>query len=1185
MSFTHLHVHSEYSLSDGSIRISQLLERVKELGHDAVAITDHGNMHGAVEFYGQAKNAGIKPIIGCEIYQQGNPLIRKLDPEGPKFHLVLLVKNIRGYRNLIKLTSDSHLESTESIPVTSEEMLDSLSDELIALSACQRSEFGLLVRRLREKYDEGQPLDLTTKKLPESCQHLYGLLEQHIATMHHRFGIGNYYIEMIDNNLPGQRQFLEDQANVAKHFKLPLICSADAHYIDSDFRQAHDIFLAIKNDLTITKLYRRNMNARFHLLDNDEVEELYGKYPEAIANTAKVASQCNLELSFGTYHLPELDGEPAKVLRDLAVAGLQQRLPQIDEQYRERLEHELQIIIRMKFASYFLIVHDFINWARQQGIPVGPGRGSGAGSLVAYVLRITDVDPMPHNLLFERFLNPERVSMPDFDIDFCQWRRDEVIDYVINKYSNQNVAQITTFGKMNAKAVIRDVGRVLEIGYKTIDSIARLIPNELGITLEQAREREPRLNEEINKDNFFQELFSYAQKLEGLNRHTSVHAAGIMISDAPISNYVPVYKDEDGRLVTQYEMKNAEQAGLVKFDFLGLKTLTVIDQAVKLVRTQKKKDFAIENLPLNDDVVYQQISTGNTGAIFQLEGHGMRQLLKRLRPSSFDDLVATIALFRPGPLGSGMVTSFIKRKHGDEKIDYLLPQLEGILCDTYGIIVYQEQVQKIAATLANYSMGEADILRRAMGKKKPQEMKQQKARFIDGCLANKIAENKATKLFELMAKFAEYGFNKSHSTAYGVISYQTAYLKTYFPAQFMAATMTCDADITDKIAVHLEDCRQLNIEIKQASINDSVGEFVSTNDRQITFGLSAIKGLSETTIEMIVNERNKNGKFKSLADVVSRLPLHKISKKGLVPLIKAGCFDELSVSRQKATDKIPKLMKHSNEIFDDRLPGKYQPSLFKDFDNNLAPLEQEVSGSAISCLSELFDEWQLTGGFLSDHPLNYYQDDLKMLGSSSFKELDKARVGEEKAVIALLCGVSARLTKNNVRVSYLKFDDGSISQEIRLFDDENNNGNGDTNDKGAKNDNDDNSDKITIPSPPCLVWLRIKVEKFNNKTEKTLKIKKLKTLHEMRSERVQEIIICLSEKQTANAKQVVAELEKLLNNKEKTGNIAVSFILRLNGLTLQLTPSSLKIDLDDDLLFRLQTLSDCGIRIEYQRLF
>ena len=1171
MSFTHLHVHSEYSLFDGSIRIDQLLKRVKELGHEAVAITDHGNMHAAIEFYGQAKEAGIKPIIGCEIYQQGNPQVRDLDPQGPKFHLVLLVKNICGYRNLIKLTSASHLESEEVIPVTSEEMLDSLSGELIALSACQRSEFGFLVRKLREKYGKDQPLDLT-KQLPESCQPLYELLKQHVATMHRRFGVENYYIEMIDNNLPEQKQLLADQAIVAQHFELPLICSADAHYLDRDFRQAHDIFLAIKNDLTISKLYRRDMNARFHLLDNDEVEQLYGKYPDAIANTAKVASQCCLELSFGTYHLPELEGDPAKVLRELATAGLQQRLAEVSEQYLQRLDYELQVIIRMKFASYFLIVHDFINWARQQGIPVGPGRGSGAGSLVAYVLRITDVDPLPHNLLFERFLNPERISMPDFDIDFCQWRRDEVINYVIDKYSNHNVAQITTFGKMNARAVIRDVGRVLEIGYKKVDNIARLIPNELGITLKQALEREPRLQKEINKDNILQDLFSYAKDLEGLNRHTSVHAAGIMISDAPISNYVPVYKDEDNRLVTQYEMKNAERAGLVKFDFLGLKTLTVIDCAVKLVRIHKNNNFTIENILLDDRKVYQQLSTGNTRAIFQLEGYGMRNLLRRLRPSSFDDLVATIALFRPGPLRSGMVDNFIARKHDNKKINHLLPQLENILGDTYGIIVYQEQVQKIAATLANYSMGEADILRRAMGKKKPQEMAQQKSRFIDGCLANNIDKNKADELFELMAKFAEYGFNKSHSTAYGLISYQTAYLKTHFPAQFMAATMTCDADNTDKISTHIEECQQLGIAVKRASINDSDRGFTPIHDRQIVYGLGAIKGLSSATIEIIVAERKKNGQFKSLADVVNRLPLHKITKKSLVPLIKAGCLDELSVSRQKAIANIQELMTYSNKIFDDRLPGKRQQLLFKDFDNNLSPLEHKVRGSGVSCLEDLLDEWRLTGGFLSGHPLSYYKQDRQILNARSLKYLARSP-DKEASVIALLHEVSSRFNKDKELVNYLKIEDLSLCRELALSKPEP--------EPQSAPEPKPEPKELSIPTPPCLVWLKISLEQQKGGWAK-LKVKDVKPLSEVRADKVRRIVIHIHNNPAMNVEQVVAELKELLKPKEKQGNTTVSLMLHINNVKLRLTPLPDKIDLSDELLFQLQTLTNTKSSVSYE---
>ena len=790
-SFAHLHVHTEYSLFDGSIKITQLLERVKSLGHDAVAVTDHGNMHAAIDFYEKAHAAGIKPIIGCEIFLRGQPETAALNKEQAKpFHLVLLAASNTGYHNLIKISSGGYLKTAEVVPVVPEELLDEHSEGLIALSGCQLGELGHLVQKLQAHCGNELALD----NLPATCMPAYRALEQYVATMQRRFGDDNYFVEMIDNGLPEQRALLAAQAQVAEHFNLPLVCTADAHYIDRDFRAAHDIFLAIKNDLTFSDIERGNSKAHFHLLDNEEVVEYYGDFPDALANTVKIAERCNVTLKFDEYHLPTLAGDPAQELSRCAHEGLQQRLAKVadltDKQrqaYNERLAYELQVITEMKFPGYFLIVHDFIDWAKKQDIPVGPGRGSGAGSLVAYALRITDIDPVVHGLFFERFLNPERVSMPDFDIDFCQWRRDEVIKYVIERYSADNVAQITTFGKMNAKAAVRDVGRVLEISYTKVDRLARLIPNEIGMTLDKALQKEPRLQEEITNNDEYRELMEFAKKLEGLSRHASVHAAGIMISDAPITDYVPVYLSEEGHLITQYEMKNAEQTGLVKFDFLGLKTLTIIAEAVKFIHQQYDKNFDLDTIPLDDQKVYRAISEGHTTGIFQLESHGMTRLLQKLKPSNFEDIVATIALFRPGPLGSGMVDDFIDRKHGKKPIVHLLPQLENVLKDTYGVIVYQEQVQQMAAMLANYSLGEADLLRRAMGKKKPAEMARQQSRFVEGCVQNDIDKQKAIELFDLMASFAEYGFNKSHSTAYGLISYQTAYLKANYPVPFMAA--------------------------------------------------------------------------------------------------------------------------------------------------------------------------------------------------------------------------------------------------------------------------------------------------------------------------------------------------------------------------------------------------------------
>ena len=724
----------------------------------------------------------------------------------------------------------------------------------------------------------------------EECQDIVTALNAHVAFMKDCYG-DDYYIELIDNNLSMQKAMLPLLVELAHHYKLPIVATADSHYLNPEDDEAHSVLTSVKNDLKQSDIARRNKEAQFHVFTNDEMIDKYGRWSEALDNQSKIAEQCHVELTFGTYFLPKFELEGSEDINDalkrLSAEGLEDRLvtlrkqygPEFDKEaekaYWDRLDFEIGIIVKMGFPGYFLIVQDFINWAKDHDIPVGPGRGSGAGSLIAYALRITDLDPLKFNLIFERFLNPERVSMPDFDVDFCQERRDEVIQYVTRKYGADNVAQITTFGKMKAKAALRDVGRVLELGYSKVDRIAKLIPNELDITLKEALEREPRILEEAKKDDVIDKMVELALKLEGMCRHTSVHAAGVVISEGGMDNYVPVYKSEDGVLITQYEMKNAEKVGLVKFDFLGLKTLTVIQKAVKLIQKSKDPKFNIETIDIESKPVYDLVSSAASVGIFQLESSGMQALLSKLKPSRFEDIIAVVALFRPGPLGSGMVDDFIERKHGRQEIEYLHPNLETILDDTYGIILYQEQVQKIAASLASYSLGEADLLRRAMGKKKPEEMAKQKVRFISGCRKNKVDEAIAEELFDLMAKFAAYGFNKSHSAAYGLVSYQTAYLKAFYPAEFMAAIMTCDLDNTDKLVRYIEECRRMNFKIFPPDINRSKLEFDVPCEKAVGYGLAAIKGVGGASLEAIIKERETNGKYESLTDLAKRINLQK----------------------------------------------------------------------------------------------------------------------------------------------------------------------------------------------------------------------------------------------------------------------------------------------------------------------
>lgn len=1159
--FAHLHVHTEYSLFDGSIKVEQLLEKVKNLGHSAVAVTDHGNMHAAIDFYEKAHAAGIKPIIGCEVFCYGQPASAQLSQEKPRpFHLVLLAANNVGYHNLIKISSGGYLKTEEVVPVVPEELLDAHSEGMIALSGCQLGEFGYLVQQLQAHCGKQLVLD----ELPNSCLPAYQLLEQHIAIMQRRFGADSYFVEMIDNGLPKQRELLAAQAQVAEHFDLPLVCSADAHYIDRDFRAAHDIFLAIKNELTLSDIERGNSEAHFHLLANEEITKYYSDFPEAIANTVKIAERCNVELKFGKYHLPTLAGDPAQELGHCAREGLQQRLAKYDkltdkqrQEYDERLEYELQVITDMKFPGYFLIVYDFIDWAKKQNIPVGPGRGSGAGSLVAYALRITDIDPVVHGLFFERFLNPERVSMPDFDIDFCQWRRDEVIKYVIERYTADNVAQITTFGKMNAKAAIRDVGRVLEISYKKVDRLARLVPNELGMTLDKAFQKEPRLQEAIDQDNDYRELMEFAQKLEGLNRHTSVHAAGIMISDAPITDYVPAYRSEDGHLITQYEMKNAEQTGLVKFDFLGLKTLTIIAQAVNFIHTQCEENFDLDTIPLNDTKVYREISEGHTTGIFQLESHGMIRLLQKLKPSNFEDIVATIALFRPGPLGSGMVDDFIDRKHGKKAIEHLLPQLETVLKDTYGVIVYQEQVQQIAAMLASYSLGEADLLRRAMGKKKPEEMAQQQSRFVDGCVQNGIEKTKAVELFNLMASFAEYGFNKSHSTAYGLISYQTAYLKVNYPAQFMAAVMTFDCDYGEKTFRYVNECKRLGITLLPPSINDSEGQFLprATQPSSVVFGLSAVKGMSFNAIKVVQQERDAHGKFKTMTDFIKRVDLSKVGKKNFELLAVTGCFDAFNVDRTYLYKNSNMLVKHNEEIHGEK--KQRQMTLFDSAAHDMHTLQKKFATEGVpsASLATLITEKRRLGAYLSKHPLSFYRSDREFFRTTKLEALTITQ--SDVQVLAVLNDVSERMSKNQRRILWLTLEDETTTREVALF----------------END---------VPVPPIytVVLVKLRIEKtFNNSP--SLTVKEVNPISKVRCQHIKKVYLRLCSKEMAHEPAIALQrLEKICAN--NIGNTPLHFVLCYPKIRFTLT-STTRIDMNDEVLFQLQSLPNLECVIGYPR--
>ncbi|MFK7874098.1 MAG: DNA polymerase III subunit alpha [Oligoflexales bacterium] len=1042
--FVHLHVHSEYSLQDGCIPIKALIQKAKDLGHTHVALTDHGQMHGAVEFYQTAKAQGLTPVIGCEVYTKGTEETEECQKEWVAplegFHLVVLAKNTQGYKNLMKISSAGYMSTEErkNIPVVPEETLQQYRGDLVVLSSSVMGELGCLLQALRMRLG-AREIDFSGEE-PESFA-----LRAYAKKMKDRYG-DDFYVELVWNNLPGQDELLRDSSAFADFFGFSCVATGDVYYLDADFAETHTLAVAMKNSLTFKRISHRQRDARFHFLNKDEFFQTYDKWPQAISNTIEIAEKCSdVEIQMDTYHFPRLPlgGEnPSDALVRLSKEGLEARFTQLaplygdtlndtkKQEYYNRLEYELQVIIQMGFPDYFLIVQDFINWAKEQGIPVGPGRGSGAGSLVAYALKITDLDPLPYTLIFERFLNPERVSMPDFDVDFCQWRREEVIQYCIKKYGRDKVAQITTFGRMNAKAVVKNVGRAMNLRYSMMDRFTKLFPNDLGLTLAKALDQEPKILEMMNEESVLKDCMDSARKLEGLASHSSVHAAGVIISDGPMTDYIPVYSTDGEGMITQYEMKPAEKVGLVKFDFLGLKTLTVIQKAIDII----PEDLDIAAIPLDDDKVFKMVSTGHTVGIFQLESLGMMQLIRKLQPSSFEDVIALVALYRPGPLGSGMVDSFVERKHGREKIVCLHISIEPILRETYGLILYQEQVQKIAAILANYSLGEADILRRAMGKKIPEEMAKQRDRFLEGARENEIDEDLAAQIFDLMAEFAKYGFNKSHSAAYGLVSYQTAWLKTHYPEHFMAAIMTCDMDNTDKLIRYMQDCRRMNFEVVQPCLNQSELEFHVEKKKTIRFALAAIKGIGSGVLEPLIAERNKGGVFLSVADLCRRCHLGRLGKKNFQTLILAGVLDDFKVPRYKLLEISNDIVAYSAQCHEDKTQG--QKSLFDDkVEEAVAPwgIALENCSEPIVRYEDLFEEKRLIGMFLTGHPYEFYQPLTRAFSNEKLNSLHKLQKRTEVYFVALLGSVSQRRTKKGRLMSYVPLEQADMSLEAVMF--------------------------------------------------------------------------------------------------------------------------------------------------------
>ncbi len=1022
--FVHLHIHTQYSLLDGANRIDDLIASAVEYGMPALAITDHGNMFGAIEFYQKARKAGVKPIIGCECYVAPNARTEKTGgAHDSAYHLILLTRNIDGYRNLMRLVSLGYTEGFYYKPRIDKEALRQYSGGLIGLSACLKGE---VPKKLLAKDKDGA----------------------REAALEYREILGpeNFYLEIQDNGLEEQKELNRLLAELSHELNIPLAATSDCHYFKKSDSRAHEALLCIQTGKTMSDPSRmRFQTDEFYFKSPAEMESAFEFYPEAVRNTVTIAERCNLKLDFDQYHLPHYvvpDGYTKEgYLDELARRGLEKRLKTVKGDtaaYWKRLEEELRIIKSMGFAGYFLVVWDVINYARSRSIPVGPGRGSAAGSIAAYALQITDIDPLPYNLLFERFLNPERISMPDIDMDFCMDRRDEVISYVKEKYGADHVSQIITFGTMLAKGVIRDVGRVLDIPYGDVDKVAKLVPDALKITLKEALAQEPRLRELVKEDQRIAQVFEIAGSLEGLTRHASKHAAGVVISQEPLTDYTPLYRDADGAIVTQYAKDEIEKIGLVKFDFLGLRTLTVIDNAVKLINrgAPEEEAFGLSSLSLDepDPDTYKLLASGDTDGVFQFESSGMRDLLIRMKPERFEDLIVVNALYRPGPLQSGMVDDYIQRRRGAKQIVYDPPELEEILKNNYGVIVYQEQVMQIAVKLAGFSLGQADTLRKAMGKKKPEVMAKMKEQFLQGAAAKKIPAKKAEAVFENMEKFAEYGFNKSHAAAYALITYQTAYLKAHYKVEFMAALLSSEMDNTDKVVKYISDCRDMGIPVMPPDVNRSDAYF-TVDEGKILFGLAAVKNVGHSAIESIKQARSELGGFSSLYDFCRKVDLRRVNKRVIEGLIKCGAFDSTGVSRPKMMAALDKAMDGANQLAKERQAG--QTSMFDMMleDSGPAKINDEEYPAAAEWneAALLAFEKETMGFYVTGHPLARYEAEAKKFARNTSSELPELPDGRETAIMCVVRTRKVATTKKGDRMANLTVEDLQGTVEVIVF--------------------------------------------------------------------------------------------------------------------------------------------------------
>ncbi len=1028
--FVHLHLHTQYSLLDGAIKIPDLISKAKEFKMPAVAMTDHGVLFGAMEFYTSVQSSGLKPIVGCEVYVAPGSRHDRGGKNGDSRanHLILLCENYKGYKNLCKLVTLGFQEGFYYKPRVDRELIEKHNEGLICLSACLKGE---VADRIVRGDDDGA---------------------FRAAAWHKEvFGSDRYYLELQENGIDEQRKVNQKLIEFADKLQVGIVATNDCHYLDQRDHRAHEILLCIQTGKKLEDVNRMSFSSEQFYVKSPEIMAYdFRNYPQAIRNTLEISERCGLLLEFGQVHMPRFDLGTGETLRERfesdTKAGFEQRVGKLVglgamtekrlDDYRNRLSTEIKLIQDMGFSGYFLIVADFIKYAKSHDIPVGPGRGSAAGSLAAYCLGITDIDPIKYNLLFERFLNPERKSMPDIDVDFCTQGRDRVIEYVSGKYGKDCVAQIITFGRMQAKAVVRDVARVLGFPYADADQIAKLIPDALKMTLEKATKDEPRLKEMMDNSSEVKDLILTAKSLEGITRHASTHAAGVVISDKPLVERLPLYKGQNDETLTQFDMTWVEKIGLVKFDFLGLKTLTVLDRAIKLIRETQQHDFDINTIPYDDTTTFEMLSRGDTLAIFQLESSGMREVLTKFRPSVFEDLIAILALYRPGPLESGMVDDFINRKHGRTPIEYPLEQLESILKETYGVIVYQEQVMSIAKELADYSLGEADLLRRAMGKKKAAEMAEQKSRFEKGAAKNRIDPEKAAYIFDLMEKFAGYGFNKSHSAAYAMITYQTAYLKAHFPSEFMAAQLTCETGNPDKITTYISECRNMGIQILPPHVNDSFENFHVYNSK-IVFGLGAVKNVGENAVNSILEARREGGPFCGMYDFARRVDLRKVNKKVIESLIKCGAFDGMGPNRRSMLESIDSILDQAASFQREQSEGQF--NLFST--ECVVGSSSDLTDPPIAPLPEWDDllklsfEKDLIGFYVTGHPLMNFESIIREFTNSSTSRLINMSSSTLVRLPGMVKSIKEINTKKGDRMAFVTFEDLEGIVEVTVFSD------------------------------------------------------------------------------------------------------------------------------------------------------